>query len=299
MKTGAKENVSNSNNRKPRTKFGNAIAKRKSNRHANSVTESAANTITDDVERINQQIGSDTFDADNGIVTDYGTSKQSGGRSGRNERNGSDGNGIDGRSDGDTSDNSARTGNKRRGRRSRAEIVEELRSSLDVSLEEAEKIYEQQRAPKKVKRGELVPDGVEGSVLLLSTVLSGGAELIAMASNKDYLSLQKAEANELSQAVLDLMNTWPSAARKRFDKLMKVYVPYWNLAKVITAITYPRYQIYMMEKELKNVATNQTQKQTSSNGVKPVNQAETSNADSTNGNADNGQNGFDGFVTEL
>lgn len=262
MKKG-NENVrpNSSSSQRPKSKLGKFVSKRKSKRDFATPAEQSTDSIANDIERINDIVTNDTFDTDNGIVSENF-------ESGSGSR-GSDGSGRSGRSGRDTGsgrdrDNPA-TDNRsgKRGRRSKADIIEGIRSELDVSLEEAEKIYADQRAPRKVKASELVSDGLTGSVLLLSSLFEGGAELLAMASTKDYLKLQRDESSQLSKAVIDLMESWPASTRKRFDKIMKLYIPYWNLAKVISLITYPRWQIYQMEKEL-NGPNTKTQRQTNS-----------------------------------
>lgn len=247
------ENVrtNSSSSQRPKSKLGKFVsAKRKSKRDFPTSTEQSVDSVTNDIERINDILANDTFDADNGIIVENSNagsgSSRGDGRDGTGGRNGS----------GRDSDNStANNRSNKRGRRSKADIIEAIRSELDVSLEEAEKIYADQRAPRKVKASELVPDGLTGSVLLLSSLFEGGAELLAMASSKDYLKLQRDESSQLSKAVIDLMESWPASTRKRFDKIMKVYIPYWNLAKILSLIIYPRYQIFQMEKELNGFNT--------------------------------------------
>lgn len=253
MPKGIKNARTNSDSRKSgATKLGAFVAKRK----RGSITVQPDKPITSEPNAINDVIGDDTFDADNGIVTEAGDSRsgdRSGDGSGRDGR-GRNGSGRSERNSGDSSDN---TTSGKRGRRTKTAIIEGLADELDISLEEATKVYESQRAPKKVKSAELLPDGVEASVMLLSTVFEGGAELMAMASGRDYLKLLKTEGNALSKATLELLNSWPASVRKRFDKLMRIYVPYWNLASVITGIVYPRYQIFRMEKEMHNESVKQ------------------------------------------
>lgn len=269
MKRKDNERADSRGSKRNATKFGNFIAtKRKRNLVAD--VESTDNTATSNDERIVDIVTNDTFDADNGIITEV---SESGSGSGNDSGRDGSGSGRDGRtgSDRNRSDSTGNSG--KRGRRSRATIIEDYARELDVPLEEAQRIYESQRAPRKVKASEVVSDGVTGSVLLLSTIFEGGADLLAMASGKPYLELQKAESKELSEAVIDLIESWPSSVRKRFDKMMKLYIPYWKLAKALTMIAYPRYQIFQMEKQANARPNNQ-------NKTESINKAKAGNADS-------------------
>jgi len=175
---------------------------------------------------------------------------------------GSDGDGIGARigdgigSDGNPDNNPAAvTGRKRRGRRSAEDRAREFSQQNSIGIEEARKIIESQKRPRKVRNySEDLADGVVASALLLGAVFEGGSELLAMSVGKPYFKLDRAESTELGDAILKVLDTLPKSTRKKFDALIAKYYPYWNLAKVATKISYPRYLIYQMEVETrKNV----------------------------------------------
>lgn len=177
-------------------------------------------------------------------------------------RNGSDrrdriGTGDDGTgSDGSSDHSAARTGTgRKRGRRSAEDRAREFSEQNSIGIEEARKIIESQKRPRKVKSySDDIGDGVVASALLLGAVFEGGSELLAMSVGKPYFKLDRAESTELGDAILKVLDTLPKSTRKKFDLLIAKYYPYWNLAKVATKISYPRYLIYQMEMEArKNV----------------------------------------------
>ena len=165
------------------------------------------------------------------------------------------GRGSDGRGSNGNSDNSSASP-KRRGRRSAEDRARELAESDSISLEEARKIIGEKK-PRKVKTfSDSLSDGVVGSAILLGGIFEGGSQLIALAmSNKmfdrGYMKLDKDESVNLSEAVLKVLEAQSKYNRKRFDAFMQKVYPYWNLAKVATEISYPRYHMYMAELEYK------------------------------------------------
>lgn len=237
------------------TKFGNFVRTRKRN-----VVVDVEPTIDESEDRIiesdsivNNIVGSDTFDADNGLRTESGQFVRGSGSGGDGGRSGDDGDGSRGSGD----NHSADATRKRRGRRSAEDRARELAESDSISIEEARKIIDTQKKPRKVKSfTQDLEAGVAGSAILLGGIFEGGSQLLAMAlSNKQfdrsYMKLEKEESQNLGDAVLKVLEAQSKYNRKRFDEFMKKVYPYWNLAKVLTEIGYPRYEIYRMELELK------------------------------------------------
>lgn len=235
------------------TKFGNFVRSRKRNVVVDA--EPTIDEFASDDDAINRIVADDNFDSDNGIVVESGNSFDGSGSNGDGRgsgrgRSGSDGSGRGG-------DNSSADTPKRRGRRSAEDRARELAESDSISIEEARKIIETQKKPRKVKSfSSDLEAGVAGSAILLGGIFEGGSQLLAMAlANKQfdrsYIKLEKDESQSLGDAVLKVLEAQSKHNRKRFDEFMKKLYPYWNLAKVLTEIGYPRYEIYRMELELK------------------------------------------------
>ena len=252
MPRGKRNGASGSSSQRPTTKLGNYI-KRK--RNVASDVESTIDEFASDGDTINRIVADDNFDSDNGIVVESGNSFDGSGSDGDGRgsgrgRSGSDGSGRGG-------DNSSADTPKRRTRRSSEDRARELAESDSISIEEARKIIETQKKPRKVKSfSSDLEAGVAGSAILLGGIFEGGSQLLAMAlSNKQfdrsYIKLEKEESQNLGDAVLKVLEAQSKHNRKRFDEFMKKLYPYWNLAKVLTEIGYPRYEIYRMELELK------------------------------------------------
>lgn len=242
------------------SKFTATIKRKRSKRIGADDLESELNNIdsilTEPSNRVsnsdNGDDGGDSEQSTNDDDINSGTGIGSG-RIGRSDR-GNGRNRNSGKSDGDRSNNTD-TIPRKRGRRSRADRIEEIRESLDVPIEEASRIYEEQYAPRRVKKSELLPEGIEGSVLLFTTLFETTTDLLAVTMQKPYIKLQKSEAKELSEAMIGALEAMPASMRKRFDKLMKNYIPYWHLASTVAKLAYPRWIIYQYEKEMSNVNT--------------------------------------------
>lgn len=267
---------SRNNSKRTNTKFGNFVNTKRSKRNI-VVDDTPINTHdADGVITSDSILESDTFDTVNGIVTETsesgnGSGSDGDGRSGR--RNG------DGRSNGDSDNSPANP--KRRGRRSAEDRATDfIRENPGVTIEEARKIIETQKKPRKVKSfSDNIADGVAGSAILLGGIFEGGSHLLAMAlSNKEfdrsYFRLEKDESHNLGDAVLKVLEAQSKYNRKRFDEFMKKLYPYWNLAKVCTEIGYPRYEMYKMELEYKLEIAKQA-------NAKRTSETTASNADST------------------
>lgn len=199
----------------------------------------------------------DDSDSD-GTSDPIGDFEQSASGDGSDRGTGRDGTGTRAGSDGDSGDNSTDSGTrKRRGRRSAEDRAREFSEQNSIGIEEARKIIDSQKRPRKVRNySEDLGDGVVASALLLGAVFEGGSELLAMSVGRQYLKLDRSESTELGDAILKVLDTLPKSTRKKFDALIAKYYPYWNLAKVATKISYPRYLIYQMEVEArKNVQT--------------------------------------------
>ena len=287
MPRGKRNGASGSSSQRPATKLGNFVRAKNRKRNVAADVEPTIDEPTSDVDTINRIIADDTFDADNGIVIESGSSGRGSGddSDGRGSGRGS---GSDG--SGRSRDNNSADAPKRRGRRSSEDRARELAESDSISIEEARKIIETQKKPRKVKSfSSDLEAGVTGSAILLGGIFEGGSQLLAMAlSNKQfdrsYIKLEKEESQNLGDAVLKVLEAQSKHNRKRFDEFMKKLYPYWNLAKVLTEIGYPRYEIYRMELELKlelakqanaaNASENQTgdadkRRETASNGISP------------------------------
>lgn len=252
MPRGKRNGASGSSSQRPTTKLGNYI---KQKRNVASDVESTIDEFASNDDAINRIVADDNFDSDNGIVVESGNSFDGSGSDGDGRgsgrgRSGSDGSGRGG-------DNSSADAPKRRTRRSSEDRARELAESDSISIEEARKIIETQKKPRKVKSfSSDLEAGVAGSAILLGGIFEGGSQLLAMAlSNKQfdrsYIKLEKEESQNLGDAVLKVLEAQSKHNRKRFDEFMKKLYPYWNLAKVLTEIGYPRYEIYRMELELK------------------------------------------------
>lgn len=245
--------------------------KRSGSKLGRFVTAKRSNVVTDDSSAIDSDPGnaignniedSSVGNAINGTSND-GDGIESGsrdaGRDGRGSGRGRDGDGS-GRSD---DNNSADT--PRRKRRSSAEVRAEefVRANNGVTIEEARKIIETTKRPRKVKTfADDIVDGVAGSAILLGGVFEGASALLAMALktsdfSRDYIKLEKPESQKLGEAVLQVLEAQSKANRKRFDAFMQKIYPYWNLAKVLTEISYPRYELYKMELAYKIELTKQ------------------------------------------
>ncbi len=273
----------NGNNSRHTSKLGNAIRnKRTAKRNIIADDSSNDNAITDDVNRINQHVADESNDDANGsggsenngdgVTSGSGESGSRNGRSGRNSSSGD----SDNRTDSGTT--------RRRGRRTNQERIRELAEQNSISIEEATAQIQAQKKPRRVtKLVDEVESGVTASALLLGAVAEGASELIALSAGKAYLKLQKPEGYELGDAILQVLDTLPKSARKRFDKFIAMYYPYWNLAKVVTKISYPRYLMYQMEKENAHQAKGQniveTESSSNHSGIETTIGSENTNYD--------------------
>ena len=261
------------------TKFGKHIRAAKQRRNTTLDVESTVGPIADDIDAVNRITESDTFDSDNGLVGETssvrGGSRDDSGRHGRHRTDGRDREqrGSDRNSDSNSADSPAR---KRRRRRTAEERARELAEQNSISLEQAKEIIETQKKPRRVKGfSDDILDGVEGSAILLGGIFEGGSHLLALALktpdfDREYLKLGKEESQKLGEAVLKVIEAQSKYNRKRFDELMRKVYPYWNLAKVLVEITYPRYEIYKLELELKIEIAKQANNGVANNGKNPT-----------------------------
>lgn len=269
-------------NLKSSSKLGNFIRTRSSKRDNAADAIQSDNTIESDnvignnttIRAVNE-FGDESYrDSDN--------VEQSGGRSGNDTsgRNGRTGRGRSDRdtdtgtaddrsgrdSDGDSEESQLDSRNDipvkkpRKKRTTIADRVAQLVEEENITPEEAEIKVRAARKPRKISSldSEVEP-GVTASVMLIGSLMEGASELIAMASQKPYLQLEKEEARSLSDAWMQVLDTFPKSVRKNFDKIFAKYYPWWNLAKVATAISYPRYVMYQTEKEFKQNAQQSSQ----------------------------------------
>jgi len=277
MPRGKQNGTSSGSAKRTSSKLGNFVRAKRASRDFPTDVESTIIESANADDAIDDIVTNDTFDADNGIVVETGSTARGSGNDG-NGRGSGDGDG-DGNGSRRSADNNS-AGSKRRGRRSAEDRAADLvRENPRITIEEARKIIETQKKPRKVKSFAAdLEAGVTGSAILLGGIFEGGSQLLAMAlSNKQfdrsYMKLEKDEAHSLGDALLKVLEAQSKYNRKRFDEFMKKIYPYWNLAKVLTEIGYPRYEIYRMELELKIELAKQAKSgNASENSTSTVNQ---------------------------
>ena len=273
---GAKQNAGNSN-RKPTSRLAAAISKRKQrsvDTDAISADASDGNETARAIDSINESLdgsgtGSGGSESNSSDITGGSGSDRNGriGRgitgSGRDTDTGtgtgigSDSGDSDRSTDGTILDSQDTIRIEKKPRKKRVTIAEKAEKLAEEKNIDVETATAQIRAERKTNRkpryvgsvDDEVEPGVTASVILIGSLLEGGTELLAMTVNKPYFQLQKQEAFELSDAVLKVLDTFPKSVRKRFDKVFAQYYPWWNLAKVVAKISYPRYMLYQAEKE--------------------------------------------------
>lgn len=240
MKNGTNRN--NSHNTK-RTKLANAVATKRGRGSVDNAIDPTILRNANDVESIAATEPTDI----NESGSDTGNAEQLSSGSGSDDRGNGRGTGTGNDDSGSGSD----TPKRRRGRPTGTTNAAKLDSQGAV---------QRVKRPRKVLDD--LEDGVEASVLLISAAFQTASELFAVTTKKDYMAIQRDEANELAKATKQCLDQLPKTARKRFDQLMGKYYPFYNLAVVATKIAYPRYKLYEMELQLKNEGQNQANERT-------------------------------------